>query len=132
MNRYASTETNFALLNICSSRMKHIEQELNELQSSLDELTANNDESFTATINDIRNQMSILQTQLDDLKQEREKQRQENIRRRHNYYPFIMTLLKALSKKGILPKLVEQAKARVAASAIGSKNASTVAATEGK
>jgi len=124
MNRYASTETHFALLNICSSRSKALEKEMGELRASLDELVASNDETFNDTMNEIRTQIQLLQAQLDDINQEKERQRQENIRRRHNYFPFIMTLLKTLSTKGILPRLIEQAKTKAANNAANSSNKS--------
>ena len=34
----------------------------------------------------------------------------ENVRRRHNYIPFIMQLFKISAQKGHLPKLVKKAK----------------------
>ena len=112
MNRYAATETHFALLNIRTDRVRQIETEIDELRSALEELTAANDESFTESINEMKTQIEVLSAELDDIRQERERQRQENIRRRHNYFPFINTLLIGLAKKGILPKLIANAKAR--------------------
>lgn len=113
MNRYAATETSFALMNLCPQKSKQLEREIADLKSALDELVASEDPSFADSINEIRTQMEVLQTELDDELAMLERQRQENIRRRHNYFPFIMTLLKALSKKGLLPQMVEQAKARM-------------------
>merc|ERR1712137_568190 len=45
--------------------------------------------------------------------QKRQRQRAENIRRRHNYVPFIVELLKILATQGKLVPLLEQAKKRI-------------------
>jgi ubiquitin carboxyl-terminal hydrolase L5 len=62
---------------------------------------------------------------LADLLAEREKQRLENIRRRHNYIPTIVALLKALAKKGKLAPILEtyknKAKERALAAGEGNK-----------
>jgi len=42
--------------------------------------------------------------------EKREKWKNENIRRRHNYFPFILNLLGMLGKKGLLKDLTERAK----------------------
>lgn len=48
-----------------------------------------------------------LTEELETLKHNREKGRQENIRRRHNYIPTVVELLKALAEKGQLQSIVD-------------------------
>jgi ubiquitin carboxyl-terminal hydrolase L5 len=59
-------------------------------------------------------QLSALEGDLKDRKDRREKGRQENIRRRHNYIPLVIALMRALAAKGKLTPAVEAAKARQA------------------
>jgi ubiquitin carboxyl-terminal hydrolase L5 len=112
MHRYASNEVNFALLNIRDDRKVEIETEMAELQSTLQEMESHNDESMAGTINEMKTQYEVLRHELDDINVERERQKQENIRRRHNYFPFILALLKSCAQKGVLNNLVESAKTR--------------------
>lgn len=117
MNRYAQSETSFALMNLCPMKSTQLQTEITELQSAIEELSAANEPSMNETINEMRTQLQLLQAQLEDELAELARQHQENIRRRHNYFPFIMTLLKHLSKKGLLSPLVEQAKTRASTAA---------------
>jgi ubiquitin carboxyl-terminal hydrolase L5 len=112
MMRYAATETHFALLSIRPKRSSLIESELATLQTVLDALTAEDDSSNAEEIENIRTQIIELRSKLDDETATLERQRQENIRRRHNYVPFIVSLLKVLSQKGHLNDLVAKAKDR--------------------
>lgn len=50
-----------------------------------------------------------LEEMLQTMMEQREKDRLENIRRRHNYIPMVVELLKALAEKGVLEKALEQA-----------------------
>ena len=45
----------------------------------------------------------------------------ENVRRRHNYVPFIMAMLKTLAEKGQLTPLLQQATDRKAAASAAKK-----------
>lgn len=59
-------------------------------------------------------EISILENELVVEKQRFLRQRNENIRRKHNYLQFIMALLTAVAKKGKLPEMIEKAKTRKA------------------
>ena len=113
MNRYASSESTFALLSICPKRSTLLETEISNLKERLNELSVIEDDE------DVKEAAGELQTRLEELKSKlehelsvNERQRQENIRRRHNYFPFIMSLLKHLSKKNLLEPMVDNAVAR--------------------
>lgn len=110
MLRYAATETHFALLSIRPKRSSLLESELATLQTVLDALTTEDEASNAEEIENIRTQMIELRSKLDDELATLERQHQENLRRRHNYVPFIVSLLKVLSQKGHLNDLVTKAK----------------------
>lgn len=70
------------------------------------------DDDITGGIAD--DQVDARLSELGDLIQsEQEKKRKwtiENIRRRHNYFPFILNLIGVLGKKNLLKELTERAK----------------------
>lgn len=51
-----------------------------------------------------------LQVLISEEEEKMKRYRKENVRRRHNYIPFIVELLKILAKEGKLVPLVEQVK----------------------
>jgi ubiquitin carboxyl-terminal hydrolase L5 len=115
MQRYASSETAFALLTIRPKRVTLIEQEIANLLERLAELgVAEEDQDIKEVTDEIKSRLAELRGRLDYELAVVDKQRQENIRRRHNYFPFIMTLLKALSERHLLQPMVERAVARQA------------------
>ncbi len=105
MNRYSSSETHFALLSIKQKRSSALQNEIAVLQSQLDSLSVDSPET-----EQVRTQLYHLRNELEDDLSNQERQRQENIRRRHNYIPFIMVILKALAGRGKLQPMVEAAK----------------------
>merc|ERR1712157_365747 len=64
--------------------------------------------SLNAETNSAR--VSALEDLIKAEDEKREKWKNENIRRRHNYFPFILNLLAMLGKKGLLKDLTERAK----------------------
>ena len=56
----------------------------------------------------------LLVAQLESLQAQRAKGKLENVRRRHNYIPCLVELLRALQEKGKLDAIVEKARAKAA------------------
>lgn len=110
MRRYAESETSFALLSIRPSRRSLLEAELEELQARLDSLTISGTPESSPDAEQLRMEILSVRNKLEDEQNHLERQRRENVRRRHNYVPFIMTLLKHLSRKGKLQGLIDEAK----------------------
>lgn len=109
MARYASSETSFALLSIRPQRSAALESDLAELEARLASLGLQGDEDMAAAL---RSEISEVKGKLAYELANLERMKQENVRRRHNYLPFAMTLLKHLSRRGQLQGLVQAAKRR--------------------
>lgn len=139
MNRYSGSEIRFNLLALVKDRLislqENIEQQtrfLNyinqaisagenktdgiipdsepckdsmELGTTIDELEAQQ-ASVNLTIEEYREQLR-------DEEIKHAKWKEENVRRRHNFIPFAMTLLKKLAERGKLKDAVDNAKERV-------------------
>ena len=110
MQLYNSSETHFALLSICKQRASMLEAEIIDLQQRLDlSVTSNivmdNDQRI-----ELVDLIGRLKLELSDEYIKINKQKQENIRRRHNYVPFIVELLKGMAKKGALTEIIETRK----------------------
>jgi len=120
MNRYSAAETHFALMSVCEKRSGVLEKEIAELTSQIEVIdgVAGGGElgpDGTAAMIDLGARESILGTietlrmELLDENTKTAKQREENVRRRHNYLPMIIDLLKGLSKKGALDGMIDAA-----------------------
>lgn len=104
INKYSEGEIHFNLMAIVSDKAMLYEKQLQQL-----------------TQHSIDNQMDtdVLQSEIENLKrlisEEETKMKRyklENIRRRHNYLPLIMEVLKTLAQESKLVELVDQAKER--------------------
>jgi len=93
MNSYQSKELRFTLLAVCGDQEAKWRRERDSLSDDAD---------------------GGRRGELDDLiRNEQEKKRKwtvENVRRRHNYFPFILNLIGVLGKKNVLKELTERAK----------------------
>ena len=78
----------FALMAVCEDRLITLEEKIALLMSE-------------------EKPVGDLQAELADLQSQREEGKRENVRRRHNYIPAIMALLKALQEKGKLKGIME-------------------------
>eukprot|EP00483_Globobulimina_turgida_P005971 UN05981 len=95
MQSYQSKELRFTLLAIC----KDLKLKYNEEKSQL----SGDDPQSVMRVNELNELIKV-----EDVK--REKWRRENIRRRHNYFPFILKLIGVLGKQNLLRDLTERAK----------------------
>jgi ubiquitin carboxyl-terminal hydrolase L5 len=102
MNRYSASETHFALLSIQQKRTTVLQQELQQVHAMA--------EGTEGMVDELVERISSLQSRIEDEEVKKERQRQENVRRRHNYIPFAIHLLGALSAKGALVSMVAKAK----------------------
>ncbi|KAG1659583.1 Ubiquitin carboxyl-terminal hydrolase isozyme L5 [Nymphon striatum] len=100
MQKYSKDEIHFNLMGIISDRTLVYKKHLRELEKRLTE-----DGMDTSTV----------QTEIEDIKmlievenEKKERYKTENIRRKHNYLPFIMELLKSLGKEGLLVSILDK------------------------
>uniref|UniRef100_A0A182NM32 Ubiquitin carboxyl-terminal hydrolase n=1 Tax=Anopheles dirus TaxID=7168 RepID=A0A182NM32_9DIPT len=101
--KYSKGEIHFNLMAIVSDRQLIYQRQIDAL------LKVDDGEMET----DLRqDEISRLRMLIEDEVAKRKRYRTENIRRKHNYLPFIVELLKALAENGQLMPLYEKAKQR--------------------
>jgi len=107
INKYSATELRFNLMAVIPDRKLKSENRLAELTSSGMESE------------EVGLEIGQLQMTIAEEDQKRALYRVENNRRRHNYFPFIVQLLKILAREGklvpLIEKDIESAKAKKAA-----------------
>ncbi|XP_041127084.1 ubiquitin carboxyl-terminal hydrolase isozyme L5-like [Polyodon spathula] len=110
IQKYSEGEIRFNLMAIVSDRKLVYERKIAELQSQLtEEEPMDTDQSctlFSAIQSEIAKYQLLIEEEIQKLKQ----YKIENVRRKHNYLPFIMELLKTLAEYQQLIPLVEKAK----------------------
>jgi len=130
IEKYASSEIRFNLMAIIKDRkfvyneqIRHLEQQKQENQSLINNLQNSemdiDIQSPTVTLDDLNTKQSFIDQKIVELKHqidlEDEKFKNwkvENIRRKHNYIPFFVNLLKILAEKGELLPLIQKASRR--------------------
>merc|ERR1712032_1108317 len=121
MASYQSKELRFTLLAICKDLKNKYTEERTLLTSKKENASSNNgmDVEIDDDVSDYINNFPVDQidhrlAELDDLikneEQKRIKWKNENIRRRHNYFPFILNLIRILGEKKVLRSLTDKAK----------------------
>jgi len=104
IQRYNQDEIHFNLMAVISDRKMHYEKKISQLQTIMKEGDMETDELVST--------MSRLQAQLVDEETKRSRYQVENVRRKHNYLPFIMEMLKMLANDGQLLQIYQKAKKR--------------------
>ncbi|XP_044157212.1 ubiquitin carboxyl-terminal hydrolase isozyme L5 isoform X1 [Bufo gargarizans] len=109
MQKYCEGEIRFNLMAIVSDRKKIYEKKMSELQEQLSEIEPM-ETDHNSLVNSIQSEIAKYQLLLEEEQQKTKRYKIENIRRKHNYLPFIMELLKTLAEHQQLIPLVEKAK----------------------
>nr|SVE77143.1 EOG090X0A33 [Daphnia lumholtzi] len=109
IQRYSEGEIHFNLMAIVPDRKLAWQKEIERLQSQ-----------SVITI-DMQNEIQRLLMLCEEEESKRKRQKIENVRRKHNYLPLIVQLLRMLGEKGQLLPLYEKAKQRAVAKAITQK-----------
>ncbi|XP_077986364.1 ubiquitin carboxyl-terminal hydrolase isozyme L5-like [Glandiceps talaboti] len=117
MQKYSAEEIHFNLMAIVSDRKlvytrekEKLERRLAALQGQGEVMETDEETSLPQSEDDIKAAISRLQIQVEHEDQKFQKYKIENIRRKHNYLPLIMELLRVLAKEGHLVDLVDKAK----------------------
>ena len=105
MSKFSQNETAFALLTICEKKETILNKELIRLNDSLMNTSVGAPDRSR-----IEAEISAIQSELELEAKKLVRDRQENVRRKHNYLQFIMVLLGALSKKGKLNGMISSYK----------------------
>jgi len=128
IERYSRSEIRFNLMALTINRLSAYASQIAELEKKKEDLAVHISAAEAAQPTNTDEPLEILRARLQEVEtklqecqegvaEEEEKRHQwklENIRRRHNYIPFIMQMLRILAEKGELVTLIEQAKQKEA------------------
>lgn len=102
MKKYSEGEINFNLMAIISDRKTKYERKVQKIEKQLEESGMETDSQ--------QEELSRLRLLIEEEERKRKRYQVENIRRKHNYLPLIVEMLKVLAKEGQLLPLYEKAK----------------------
>lgn len=131
MARYMDSETGFNMLAIVGNKKELYEKKLEQqelykaaLEAKIAGVEAMDVEGMdlAGTPEELQQKLDTCNALMDELSMQIAEEdskfaswKEENIRRRHNYVPFLFNLLKALAQKGHLPDLIDKAKVKAEA-----------------
>ncbi|XP_059475415.1 ubiquitin carboxyl-terminal hydrolase isozyme L5 [Neocloeon triangulifer] len=104
MEKYSAGEIHFNLMALISDRSMTYQKKVEEIQKQMEESGMDTD--------DQQSEIARLKLLMDEEACKVKRYRTENIRRKHNYLPLIVEILKTLAKEGQLMPLYEKAKQR--------------------
>lgn len=102
MKKYSEGEINFNLMAIVSDRKTKYEKKMQKIEKQMEEGGMETD-SHQA-------ELSRLRLLIEEEDRKKKRYQVENVRRKHNYLPLIVEMLKVLAKEGQLLPLYEKAK----------------------
>ncbi|XP_018567824.1 ubiquitin carboxyl-terminal hydrolase isozyme L5 [Anoplophora glabripennis] len=102
IQRYSEGEIHFNLMAIVSDRKMLYERQIEEIQKQIEGAGMETDSQQA--------ELTRLRLLINEEDNKRRQYQTENIRRKHNYLPLIVEILKILAKEGKLMPLYEQAK----------------------
>ncbi|KAL3276173.1 hypothetical protein HHI36_020892, partial [Cryptolaemus montrouzieri] len=103
IQKYSEGEIHFNLMAIVSDRKMLYERQIEALQKQIEE---------TGDVETLKSETTRLRLLIEEEETKKKFYQIENIRRKHNYIPLIIELLKILAKEGKLLPLYEEAKER--------------------
>uniref|UniRef100_A0A8C1M362 ubiquitinyl hydrolase 1 n=1 Tax=Cyprinus carpio TaxID=7962 RepID=A0A8C1M362_CYPCA len=118
IQKYSEGEIRFNLMAIVSDRKMIYEKKIVELQAQLTEEEPMDTDQSGNHLSSIQSEIAKYQLLIEEENQKLKRYKIENIRRKHNYLPFIMELLKTLAEYQQLIPLVEKAKEKQSAKKI--------------
>uniref|UniRef100_A0A674G9I3 ubiquitinyl hydrolase 1 n=1 Tax=Taeniopygia guttata TaxID=59729 RepID=A0A674G9I3_TAEGU len=108
IQKYSEGEIRFNLMAIVSDRKMIYEQRIAELQQQLAQEEPMDTDQSSNMLSSIQSEVAKYQMLIEEENQKLKRYKIENIRRKHNYLPFIMELLKTLAEHQQLIPLVEK------------------------
>lgn len=112
IQRYAANEINFNLMAVIGDQKDIINRKIEGLNKDIEVLQNDNKQDKFLRIEMVRSEIAFFQSRLAAEDEKRRRYEVENIRRKHNYLPFIIEMLRVLADNQKLIPLVNAAKAK--------------------